>query len=67
MPWSLTAYRFLDSEVLAPDFKERLAKVAAVMCPFVHWWVLDFFPHPRSKKLTIVQFERYDVGHGVRK
>ncbi|KAL1680576.1 hypothetical protein EV122DRAFT_288628 [Schizophyllum commune] len=28
--------RFLDSEVLAPDFKERLAKVAAVMCPFVH-------------------------------
>ncbi|KAL1739352.1 hypothetical protein HDZ31DRAFT_49525, partial [Schizophyllum fasciatum] len=29
--------RFLDSEVVAPDFKERLAKVAAVMCPFVHW------------------------------
>ncbi|KAI5829362.1 hypothetical protein K523DRAFT_320647 [Schizophyllum commune Tattone D] len=28
--------RFLDSEVLAPDFKEKLAKVAAVMCPFVH-------------------------------
>ncbi|KAL1757366.1 hypothetical protein FB107DRAFT_209391 [Schizophyllum commune] len=28
--------RFLDSEVLAPDFKEKLAKIAAVMCPFVH-------------------------------
>ncbi|TRM67102.1 hypothetical protein BD626DRAFT_484748 [Schizophyllum amplum] len=28
--------RFLDSEVLAPDFKDRLAKVAAVMRPFVH-------------------------------
>ncbi|EIN14629.1 hypothetical protein PUNSTDRAFT_96615 [Punctularia strigosozonata HHB-11173 SS5] len=29
-------HKFLDSEVLAPDFKTRLAKVAKVMQPFVH-------------------------------
>ena len=50
LSWSLTAHRFLDSEVLAPDFKERLAKVAAVMCPFVHWWVLNFFPTPKIEE-----------------
>ncbi|KAF9564024.1 hypothetical protein CPC08DRAFT_734579 [Agrocybe pediades] len=27
---------FLDSEVLAPDFREKLAEVASVMTPFVH-------------------------------
>lgn len=34
---------FTDSEVLAPDFKEKVAVIAKLMQPFVHWWVLFFF------------------------
>ncbi|TFK68096.1 hypothetical protein BDN72DRAFT_769846 [Pluteus cervinus] len=30
------SHRFLDSEVLDPDFKEKLASVAKVLRPFVH-------------------------------
>jgi hypothetical protein len=32
-------HRFTDSEVLAPDFKEKLAAVARVMQPLVRWYV----------------------------
>ncbi|PPQ79037.1 hypothetical protein CVT25_002346 [Psilocybe cyanescens] len=31
------SHRFTDSEVLAPDFKENLVKVARIVQPFVHW------------------------------
>lgn len=31
--------RFTDSEVLASDFKEKVAVVARCMQPLVYWWV----------------------------
>ena len=34
---SHSLFRFTDSEVLAPDFKEKVAVVAKIMQPFVHW------------------------------
>ena len=29
--------RFMDDQVLAPDFKEELANVAKIVQPFVRW------------------------------
>lgn len=56
--------RFTDSEVLAPDFKEKLADVARVMQPLVHWYVFW------TSKLQVLsesklnwQFERHDDYH----
>lgn len=36
-------YRFLDSEVIAPDFRDKLEEVARVVQPFVHWSVSSPF------------------------
>ncbi|KDR66464.1 hypothetical protein GALMADRAFT_80905, partial [Galerina marginata CBS 339.88] len=35
----VVVHRFLQSEVLDPDFKDNIAKVLRVMQPFVHWYV----------------------------
>ncbi|KAG5221527.1 Thiamine pyrophosphokinase [Salix suchowensis] len=39
-------HRFLDTEVLDPEFKNKLADVARVMMPFVHWYV--YYPVPQN-------------------
>jgi hypothetical protein len=61
-----TDNRFTDSEVLDPEFKERLGEVAKVVRPFVRMWVspLALSPcarKPRELPLTRArQIERYD-------